>query len=934
MASAKRRAARATSATPAKVTLEPTTNLPGLVEPLVGRAIDRAALASLFDEGARLVTIVGPGGMGKTHLATTFASSRVEVHSKPGDGGAWMCDLTSSKTVADVCAAIASVLGLERLATTTTSSSELAIELARALHRRGRILLVLDNFEQLVAEGENDAVTAISTLLRHAPRLRLLITSRVALDVPGEYRWPLQGLELPAPDVSAAAASSIRDVESVALFLRRAKQVRPDLVIDDEALRAIAAIATLLEGIPLAIELAAARTVVMSPAEIRERLGSGRGSDDVLVRQRDGGRHGSMRAVVADSFRALDERDRACLVACTIFEDGITLDAATAVIGEGALAALGTLVLHSLVRTRGEGAASRFTLYEVVREYAESELEARSGLREEIELRHAAYFVARAREVTKSAAELRSELRNLLRAHETLSKPRFGSGDDDSVAQILCLTMVLEPLLRARGLSALRVELLARTIDRTRELARDGAHTSSFVDVLIARGHAHAELGALDSGKADLDEAIGLARHDGNRAAEALAHIRMGAIVERRGDTKGAIEHFVTALACAEKAGPRVMSHAAIARASLAHAYRREGRLEEAETEVTAAITAFRALGDEDGLCEMVFEAGVLDLFRRRYETAASRFDEALAIAVRSGARHREASIHAARGTMEQELGNIERARELYASALKICRESGSAYAEASTLYYLGGAHFECGQRDDAHAILTQALQLMRSVGVPRYEALMLGALGALRAHAGFEKEAHALFAEAASAAQACNRELALLATLDIHRLELDLFSATTPADAAKVVERASLLSNRHTCDDPRFAFRILSLRAKRVGERAAEATPTLVIREGGVAFRLPKGASDVELGRRPPLARILHALARSRVSSPGDGLGVEDILRAGWPNERVRHDAGANRVYVALAELRKLGLREWLLSDATGYRLATSRAVVLERPA
>jgi hypothetical protein len=104
-----------------------------------------------------------------------------------------------------------------------------------------------------------------------------------------------------------------------------------------------------------------------------------------------------------------------------------------------------------------------------------------------------------------------------------------------------------------------------------------------------------------------------------------------------------------------------------------------------------------------------------------------------------------------------------------------------------------------------------------------------------------------------------------------------------------------------------------------------------LVVRRDGMAFRIRGNDADVDLSRRLPLARILATLARHRVDLPGEGLRVEDILAAGWPGERIRYEAGANRVYVAVAELRKLGLREWLVSERGVYRLATSRSVVLE---
>ncbi|HEY8079516.1 MAG TPA: AAA family ATPase, partial [Labilithrix sp.] len=458
-------------------------------EPLVGRRIDRAAIANLFDEGARLVSIVGPGGMGKTRLARAVAQAFDETD----DGRSWFVDLTSVTTSSGLASTIATAIGV-RLARDPIA------DLGRALHRRGRLLLVLDNFEQLVADGAR----AVGALVAAAPRARMLVTTRLALDLPGEYRWPLAGLEIAAPGAPALLA-----VESVDLFVRRARQMRPDLPLDDDTLAAIAAIGAKLEGIPLAIELAAARTSALSPAEIRDRLAS---HEDVLVRRRDAGRHGSMRAVVAGSFRLLADAERACLLACAVFDAGFTLDAADAVLGAPALACLEALVAHSLVR-RG---AERFHLYEVIREFALGEID--DALLVELQARHAAHF---ARVAGHARAE---DLHDLLRAHAHA----IGAHDGEAAR---ALARAAAPILFTRGLLVKRLELLDETLA-----------IASAPELLVLRGHTHAELGAFEHARRDYETA--LATGD-----DALAHVRLGELVEARGDTAAARASYEAALA-------------------------------------------------------------------------------------------------------------------------------------------------------------------------------------------------------------------------------------------------------------------------------------------------------------------------------------------------------------------------------------------------
>ncbi|MBX3205169.1 MAG: AAA family ATPase [Labilithrix sp.] len=871
--------------------------------PLVGRAIDRAALASLFDEGARLVSIIGPGGMGKTRLATSFAAEHAGAYSEHGDGGAWFCDCTVASSSADLCAAIAAVVGVKLGA--ASEGSALATQLARALARRGRVLLVLDNLEGLVAS----AAETIAYLVRAVPAARFLVTTRIALGIAGEYRWPLQGLDLPPPLDTEPALAALLAAPSVDLFVRRARQVRPDLVLDDPTVRAVASIATRLEGIPLAIELAAARVVALSPEQIRDRLGSDR---EILVRRSDDGRHGSMRTVVTDSLRLLDDRERSCLACCTLFEGGFTLEAATAVLGtdesgQPALVPLETLVLHSLLRMVA-GPVPRFDLYEVIREAVEVELDARPELRATVLRLHLAYFLR----LVESAdlARIGDELQNLLRAHETALEDDTERG----LSSALAIALAIDPVLEARGLFARRRALFDETILRARAIG--GAGRRDFRDVLVARAHNSMQLGALESATQDLTEALA---HADDPLEQARIHVRLGTIVETRGDTKGAREQLLSALASAkDSTASRAREIEAEAHAAIAHTYRREGRLDEAEQEIATALARYRALDDESGLSVTVVEAGVIALFRQQYVVAGARFDEALALARRLGARPREAAILTARGTLEQELGHIDTARELHEAAVAIFRDLAMAYSEASTLYYLAGTHLESGRSADGEAVLASALRTVRTIGVPRYEALMLGALAASRARGGAIVEAHMLLAEADALAEACQTEAPLLTTLAIHRLQL----APITKD---VFAQAEALASRHACDDPRFALRLLVLPSNEVSAAA------LVVANDGTAVRLPGASSDVDLTRRAALARMLVALARTRVEQPGEVLRVDDLLVAGWPGERVRYDAGANRVYVALAELRKLGLREWLVKENGGYRLTTSRAVVLE---
>jgi len=185
----------------------------------VGRLADLDAIAERFEDGAQLVTITGLGGMGKTRVAQRFAEAHAGSWAAPRGGGVWFCDLTAAHDATTACAAVASVLGLQLDADEAT----LADQLGRALSRRGRTLLVLDNLEQL---GEH-AGAVLGRWLTAAPRARFLVTSRVALGLAAEHLWPRHPLELPPSELRDEA--QLAAIESVDLFVRRARQRRPDL---------------------------------------------------------------------------------------------------------------------------------------------------------------------------------------------------------------------------------------------------------------------------------------------------------------------------------------------------------------------------------------------------------------------------------------------------------------------------------------------------------------------------------------------------------------------------------------------------------------------------------------------------------------------------------------------------------------------------------
>lgn len=900
---------------------EPASHLHVVPSSFVGRVADLDAIAGRFEDGAQLVTITGLGGMGKTRLAQRFAEAQAASYTAPGAGGVWFCDLTGVHGMTAACSVVASALGLQLGA----DEAALADHLGRTLARRGRVLIVLDNFEQLADLAE----ATLGRWLRVASRARFLVTSRVALGLPGEHLWPLHPLQLPPPELRDEAG--LAEIESVDLFVRRARQLRPDLVLRPDDLAAIADVVRRLDGIPLAIELAAARITALSIVQLRDRLVRRLA---LLVRSGDAGRHASMRRTIADAWDQLRAAEQDCLAGCTIFAGGFTLDAAEVVLGEDVgpvLPLLESLCLRSLVRATQRlelDGALRFSLYETIREFAAERLAAAPELAARLADRHAAFYAELGRALAvpaaaaggQPAARLDLDLDNLIAAHGHA----LAGTSPEAAEQALSLACGAHRALIRRGMVGQSTRLLDGALAR----ARPTAAPAELAAAVLARGQTHRLLGAWQRARADFEEGLELARAAGDPTLAALGHMRLGELVETDGATDEARGRFATALAClAQVEGdPLGPLHEADVRTRLAHAYRREGELERAEREIRRALELHRAAAHSDDLPMVLYEAGVIAWFRGRYDEALARYDEGLALVQATDARHARGALLYVRAILLQERGDLDVAFDHYVRAIELIRGSGNLYLEASALYYFAGAHLERGQRDDAAKLLERALAMFRDLGVPRYQALTESCRATLFAVAGDLESARRCLAAAEQAAAACRSERALAATVAIHGLYVQMVAAA-PVARAELLAEARALAEAHPSDDSRFALRAALACLAREGPPGEP----LIVRSGARALRLPGAATDVDLRRRMPLQRIVLALARKRIEAPGEALALEELLAAGWPGERVGDSAGTNRVHVALSTLRNLGLRGFLVSSADGYALTSASPCVLE---
>jgi predicted ATPase/class 3 adenylate cyclase len=355
-------------------------NLPVQLTSFVGRHQELVALGKLLRE-ARLVTITGTGGVGKTRLSVQLAA---EVLQRFPDG-AWLCELAAASDDEAMAQVVAAALGA--LAGADADIDERIVEYLR----NKQALVVLDNCEHLLG-----AVARLAdAILRRCPGVCLVATSREGLGIEGERVWPLRSL--PLPDTSRSGMEA-EESDALRLFAERAAAASPDFELDATTVTAVADICRRLDGIPLAIELAAARAVSMSPSQISTRL-------DERFRLLTGGRrtaverHQTLRAAVDWSFSLLDERTQTVFNRLGVFAGSFDDEAAEAVAtGDGieewdVVDALGELVAKSMVLAERDGSSTRYQLLETMRAYARERLE-ESGEADAWRRRHAAHYAA------------------------------------------------------------------------------------------------------------------------------------------------------------------------------------------------------------------------------------------------------------------------------------------------------------------------------------------------------------------------------------------------------------------------------------------------------------------------------------------------------------------------------------------------------------
>ncbi|MEO8124320.1 MAG: tetratricopeptide repeat protein, partial [Burkholderiales bacterium] len=703
-------------------------SLPAERDAFVGRVEPLADLERRFDAGARLVSLLGMGGTGKTRLATYFAWT----HLGDFQGGVWFCDLSQARDINGIAHAVA--LGLE----VPLGKDDPVVQLGFAIAGRTNCLVILDNFEQVARYAEE----TLGRWLDRAAEAKFIVTTREVLGLQGEETLALTPLPV---------------TDAVTLFTRRALAAKYDFAPNDDDQLAIPQLVKLLDGLPLAVELAAARVRVMSPRMLLARM-----DQRFRLLAVGGGRHdrqATLRTTFDWSWDLLSAAEKAALAQLSVFDGGFTFESAEAVLelpaaGEQqwTVDMLQSLVDKSFVRSVSD---TRFDLLVSVQEYAAEHLRTLQRYPESgpealaaAQSRHFTYFASV--DIDVATAEGCVELGNLVAACRRAAATAEASvaaaileraweaielrGPFKLGAELAALVHAI-PGLRAANLAqagriaGAALQASGDVVDAKRQFESALASARDAGEPMI-EGRLHSHLGDVlaiegQAEEADKHYAIALetARRLGDRRLECAALNGLGNTADAQGLFNAARTHYEIALTVARDAGDRRWEGGLLG--NLGNVKANLGAMNEARTDYESALHVAREVGDRSREGNTLSNLGLLNLVQGRLAVTQAQFEAALLIAREMGHRRLECIVLCNLGIVQDAQGRVSQAQANFEQALAVAQELADHTSQGQSLGYLGLSHARQGRFDVARECFAAGELLLQKVSDPTSLALL-----------------------------------------------------------------------------------------------------------------------------------------------------------------------------------------------------------------
>jgi len=723
-------------------------NLPVQPTSLIGREWEVASLVELLRRvDIRLVTLTGPGGTGKTRLALQVAAELSDLEWR----GIYFVDLAPVSDSTQVIPTIASTLGLRE------ERSRSPLECLKEEIDQNRLLLLLDNFEQVL-----DAAVRVSELLVACPQLKIMVTSRAVLRVRAEREFAVPTLRLPdsaqMPDLEA-----LLQYEAIVLFVQRTQAVVPEFRLTDMNAPAVVEIVRRLDGLPLAIELAAARMKLLSPEALLARLNQPlqvltSGVRDVAARQQ------TLRNTIAWSYNLLDAQERALFRRLSDFVGGCTLGAIEAVYGALGNATglildiVDSLVDKSLLQLRepGKGEEPRFAMLETIREYG-LELLVASGELESVREAHAMYFLelSERADLDLSASDSPERLDRLEQEHDNLRAAMHWSLEDIERREQIALRMggALRSFWYVRGYLSEGLDFLERAMMGSDEVEEPTRAAALYAAARLyeARGdydraepflvkslvlyrelgnperiayalHLQADIawrrGILDMARSLAEESLAVFRELGDRGAIASLLLHLGALAADQGEYARARDLLEESLAINRELGDK--GNIPDSLFNLARAYFFSGsELGAARVLLEESLSLFRQLSDKESIGYCLCLLGLLTLEQGDVTTARSLVEQSVALFKERRQAHGMALSTSAMAMVIAAQGDNAVARALYDAALTEARKAGDKLIIASGLEGLSRVLVALGEYERAVQLRAAAETLREAIGAP-----------------------------------------------------------------------------------------------------------------------------------------------------------------------------------------------------------------------